>query len=81
MTRALNRIGLGLLAVVGLSVTVFMGVVLVGVIIGYASTYRKSPERLVERYVECDATHPSAACVELAKRAAAAPAKSAALVH
>jgi hypothetical protein len=83
VTRVLSRIGLGILAVVGLCVTVFLGVVLAGFIIGFASNYRSSstassaasPGITVERYALCDAVHPSPRCVELAKRAPVATAR------
>ena len=65
VTRILTRIGLGLLAVIGLYFTVIVGMVAAGVITGFASSYRKSPHVTIQ-YIHCTDAHPSAECAGLA---------------
>lgn len=63
--RILSRIGLGLIAVIGLYFTVVVGIIAGGIIAGFVSA-RKSPPVSIQ-YVYCDGAHPSPECVELAK--------------
>ena len=67
MKRVLARIGLGVLAIVGLYITIMIGMVAVGFVAGFASTYRSRPPATTIQYIHCTDAHPSPECAELAK--------------
>ena len=68
------RVGLGLLAALGLYLTVIVGIVLASVIMGFTSVPRSPPVTVV-RYLDCNAAHPSPECAALAKSQPAPSAK------
>ncbi|MEO7037725.1 MAG: hypothetical protein ABI548_27425 [Polyangiaceae bacterium] len=73
MMRLLSRVGLGLIALVGLYFTVVVGIIAGGFIAGFVSA-RKSPPVSIQ-YVHCDGAHPSPECAELVKSRPASSAR------
>ena len=71
--RIFSRIGLGLIAVIGLYFTVLVGVIAGGFIAGFVSTH-KSPTVSIQ-YVHCNDAHPSPECAGLAKSRPVSPAR------
>jgi len=68
MKGTLTRIALGVLAVLGLYVTVIVGMFAAGLILGFATTSPPKPHVTIQ-YIHCDDAHPSPECAMFPKSA------------